>query len=119
MRKFSALVVEDDEELGEIFVDLLETTGLKVERVGDGQLALDSLKQFTPDIMMLDMHLPRVSGLEILQQVRADARLQNIEVVIVTADALLSNVVRDQADFVLIKPVDYSQLNTLIERLAG
>lgn len=118
MSSLTALVVEDEEELGEIFSDILESCGMVVSRVADGQLALDWLAQSRPDIMILDLHLPRVSGIEILRQVRSDTQNKHTEVIVVTADALLTTVIKEQADFTLIKPIDLDQLNTLISRLS-
>jgi CheY-like chemotaxis protein len=118
MSALTALVVEDDEELGEIFFDVLVSYGVTVSRVADGQLALDWLAQSSPDILVLDLHLPRVSGLEILRRVRSDPQRKHTEVIVVTADALLTTVIKEQADFTLIKPIDFDQLNTLISRLS-
>ena len=118
MSVLTALVVEDDEELGEIFSDLLEASGLAVSWVADGQVALDWLAQSSPDIIVLDLHLPRVSGLEILRRVRKNPEQKHTEVIVVTADALLTTVIKEQADFTLIKPIDFNQLNTLISRLS-
>jgi CheY-like chemotaxis protein len=119
MNTLSALVVEDDSELREIFADILMSFGVAVQQAGDGKLALNWLAQATPDVLILDLHLPGVSGLEILNRVRKDSRLQHIEVVVVTADSVLSTVVQEQADFVLMKPLDFRQLNTLFSRLAS
>ncbi len=114
----SVLVVEDDAELGEIYCELLEYSGMQVRHVTDGQQALDALAEEVPDVLMLDMHLPRVSGLEILRHVRADVRLKNSKVIVITADALLSGVVKEEADYVLIKPFDYEHLRTLLDRIS-
>jgi CheY-like chemotaxis protein len=114
----TALVVEDDDELGEIFSDILESSGMAVSHVTDGQMALDWLAKSSPDIIMLDLHLPRVSGLEILREIRRNTRLKDTEVIVVTADALLTTAVKEQANFILIKPINLEQLNLLINRLS-
>jgi two-component system, OmpR family, sensor histidine kinase TorS len=118
MSALTALVVEDDAELGEIFSDILESRGVAVNYVADGQLALNWLSEFTPDIMMLDLHLPHVSGVEILRHVRSDLQNKHTKVIVVTADALLTGVIKEQADFTLIKPIDLDQLNSLISQLS-
>ena len=119
MRNLSALVVEDDNELNEIFADILQTIGIQTRQALDGRQALNQLDDSVPDLVMLDMHLPFVSGLDILKRIRSDAALKHITVVVITADALLSNIVTDQADFVLVKPVDFDQLSTLVDRIAS
>jgi DNA-binding response OmpR family regulator len=117
MNKSFALIVEDDFELGEVFAVVLKVSDFDTELVRDGQLALKRLSEKVPDIVILDMHLPGISGLDILDQIRADARLSGVKVVVVTADALLASASDDKADITLIKPVSYHQLSDLSTRL--
>ena len=114
----SALVVEDDTQLCEIFAELFEYANMHVERTGDGQVALDMLANLTPDVIMLDIHLPHVSGLEILKWVRGEPRLANTKIVAITANILLKGVLKDQADYVIIKPPDFERLDTLMKEIA-
>ncbi len=112
-----ALIVEDDVELSEIFSVVLQASGVDTEIVRDGSLALARINATLPDVVVLDMHLPNVSGVEILTQVRADPKLQGTRVMIVTADAILARASEDQADLALVKPISYSQLSDLTARL--
>jgi CheY-like chemotaxis protein len=66
-----------------------------------------------PDVVILDLNLPRVSGIDILRQIRSDPRLVNTRVVVVTAHDEMVNDIQDQADLVLIKPVAFSQIRKL------
>lgn len=111
------LVIEDDEDLSVIFSEALKAAGFETEILRDGQIALDRVKRITPDILILDMHLPHVSGLEILNYVRSESRTELTNVVVVTADAIMAEQVRDSADFVLIKPITFGQLRDLTSRL--
>jgi CheY-like chemotaxis protein len=63
------------------------------------------------------MHLPIVSGGDLLKQIRSDDRLKKTVVVIATADARMGDAFNDIADFVLIKPITFSQLRDLTARL--
>ncbi len=115
--KERALVIEDDFDLSTIFVAALEQAGYEAEAIRDGLEAQERLKAETPDLVILDMHLPRVSGVELFSQIRADERLKKTLVVIATADARLGESYVDIADFVLIKPITFIQMRDLTARL--
>jgi DNA-binding response OmpR family regulator len=65
MGKPFALIVEDDIELSDIFSVVLRASGMDTEIVRDGKQALGRINATMPDVVVLDMHLPNVSGLEI------------------------------------------------------
>ncbi len=115
-RPFS-LVVEDDPDLANIFSEAVNAAGFKTEIVVNGRLALERLKEIAPHLVILDMHLPEVSGRDILAYIRNEPRLAKTIVVIATADALMGEEMRDQADFVLIKPITFGQLRDMSARL--
>jgi len=112
-----ALVIEDDIDLVTIFGEALQAAGFKVETIMDGSKAIVRLAEITPDVIVLDLHLPNVSGASILDQIRADARLTHARVILATADARLADMMQGQADLVLVKPVSFSQLRDLAKRL--
>jgi two-component system, cell cycle response regulator DivK len=112
-----AMVVEDDEDLAAIFTEALQKANYQVETVRDGLSAQRRIIQIEPHLVVLDMHIPYVSGGEILQQIRADVRLKRTTVVIATADARMGEMYTDIADFVLIKPITFTQLRDLVNRL--
>jgi chemosensory pili system protein ChpA (sensor histidine kinase/response regulator) len=117
MAAYLSLIVEDDVELADIFNIILTNAGLKTEVVRDGQLALERLAELVPDIVLLDVNLPHVSGLEILTHIKADPRLTHTKVVIVTANPHAVSQVEDEADLVLIKPVSFKQTLDLFGRM--
>ena len=112
-----AMVVEDDEDLAAIFTEALQKANYQVETIRDGLSAQRRIIQIEPHLVVLDMHIPYVSGGEILQQIRADVRLKRTTVVIATADARMGEMYTDIADFVLIKPITFTQLRDLVNRL--
>lgn len=83
----------------------------------DGRLALERLAEVVPNLVVLDLHLPYVSGVDILHQIRADERLADTQVFITTADPLIAESLRFEADLVLLKPVSFHQLRNLSSRL--
>ncbi|MFQ3566519.1 MAG: response regulator transcription factor [Aggregatilineales bacterium] len=72
------LVVEDDIDTAEVVTALLETAGYQAVVVGSGQLALDEIQASPPDLVLLDINLPDMSGLEVLREVRANSLLPMI-----------------------------------------
>jgi CheY-like chemotaxis protein len=113
-----ALIIEDDEDLANIFAEALRSIGLEIENVTDGESALNRLQSGdAPFVILLDMHLPRVSGKELLEMIKSDPRFSNTWTMITTADARLAEDYRDKVDFALIKPILYVQLRDLVNRL--
>ncbi len=112
------MIIEDDVELGDIISTVLQDSGLFTETVRDGGLALDRISATEPDVVLLDMHLPNVSGSDILASIRSTPKLSRTRVVITTADALLGRANEDKADLVLIKPITFDQILGLTTRLA-
>ena len=113
----TGFVVEDDEDLALIFTEALQKANYQVETIRDGLSAQRRLLQIIPHIVVLDMHIPIVSGADILKQIRSDDRLKQTVIVIATADARLGEAYTDVADFVLIKPITFTQLRDLTARL--
>lgn len=111
------LVIEDDETLCLVASQALLMAGYNAEIVSDGLVALDRLATTVPAIVILDLHLPQVSGREILRQIRADDRLTHTRVIVATADPGMAQFLRDDADLVLIKPYSFFQLKEFAARL--
>ena len=109
-------IVEDYEDTVTIFQWALERAGYEVEVAKDGATAQKRLTEIIPDLIVLDLHMPHVTGDVLLQQVRADERLANTRVFLATADANMAAQLRDQAEIVLLKPISLAQLQELAER---
>ena len=112
-----AYVIEDDEDLSTIFTEALLAANYEVETIVNGLTARQRLQEGTPHLVLLDMHLPGLSGEELLAQIHADKRLANTIVVITTADARLGDAYRDSADYILVKPISFTQLRDLTLRM--
>jgi CheY-like chemotaxis protein len=117
MNKPLALVIEDDVDLSEIFSMTLRGSGFETEMIRDGQLALDRLAGTVPAIILLDLHLPHVTGARILENIRANERFAKTSVIVASADARLAQEMHVQADLVLLKPVSIDQLRELAQRM--
>jgi two-component system cell cycle response regulator DivK len=117
MTKPLALIIEDHEMLSSLFNEALTEAGYETEVALDGQIASERLQEIVPYLILLDLHLPHVSGAELLKQIRADSRLDNTRIIVASADGTWSANLDDKVDFVLNKPVSYVQLRTLTSRL--
>lgn len=114
---YLAFIIEDDARLASICSITLEQANYETEIIQDGQIAIQRLAAVIPDVVILDLHLPSVSGADILKQIRADQRLTRTRVIIITADLFRAETLRPQADAVLIKPVSPIRLQGLITKL--
>ncbi|HEX9385370.1 MAG TPA: diguanylate cyclase [Anaerolineales bacterium] len=117
MEKPFALIVEDDRDIVALFRHVLDLAGYRTEIVLHGKVAAEYLAQSTPDIVLLDLGLPGMSGGEILAMMRADERLKNVPVVVITAHAHLVETLPVAPHLVLIKPVNIEQMSNLIQRI--
>jgi len=112
-----ALIIEDDYDASFIFAEALQAAGFETEIIRSGDTALARLTVATPDVVVLDLHLPRAAGTDILRQIRADVRLAGTRVIVATADPRMAEILEDEADLILIKPISFSQLRDLSARL--
>jgi DNA-binding response OmpR family regulator len=104
------LVVEDDEDIALALQRSLRLEGYDVRISRDGEAALDDVRQFLPDLVLLDLGLPKVDGIAVAQQIRSDG---DIPILMLTArDALESRVegLDSGADDYLVKPFERQEL---------
>jgi two-component system cell cycle response regulator DivK len=81
------LVVEDNELNLKLFCDLLRAHGYSAEPVRDGREAVERARAFTPDLVVMDIQMPYITGLELIEQMKADAELKATPIMAVTAYA--------------------------------
>jgi DNA-binding response OmpR family regulator len=79
------LVADDDGDIRDLVVFKLTQAGYDVEAVEDGAAALSSIEAQLPRLAILDVMMPGLSGIDVLRRVRADARLKDLEVILLTA----------------------------------
>lgn len=117
MLKPFALIVEDDHMLADIFSRALGNIDFETDVIRDGLSASNWLYENVPDLLVLDLHLPYLSGEMILNQVNADDRFIETKIMIVTADAEMAKYLKGNITLTLIKPVDVGHLQKLAHRL--
>ncbi len=84
----TVLIVEDNELNMKLFNDLLQASGYNTVQTKDGREALELARDHHPDLILMDIQLPEISGLEVTKIIKADEKLQDIPVIAVTAFAM-------------------------------
>jgi len=115
------LIVDDEFEIAQAYEAVLRSAGFEPQVLHDGQAAQARLQEIVPALVVLDLNLPRVSGRELLNQIRADVRLSQTRVIITTGDTQTASMIagEGQADIILVKPVSAAQLHDFALRLRG
>ena len=115
-----ALVVDDSITVRRVTQRLLERHGMRVATARDGVDALTILQDYVPDVVLLDIEMPRMDGYELATQIRADARLRHVPIVMITSrvgDKHRAKAIEIGVDDYLGKPYQESQLLDAIEPL--
>jgi len=116
------LVVEDNELNLKLFCDLLKANGFLVDPVRDARLALDHARSMTPDLIVLDIHMPHISGLDLIHLFKNDDMLKRIPIMAVTAYAAKAEEDRIRqagADAFVSKPIILHAFMQSIEDTMG
>jgi CheY-like chemotaxis protein len=118
MEESKTILIADDEPTLRELVRASLDGGYRFAEASDGVVALQLARELDPDVIILDLMLPRLSGLEVLEELRADERLQHIPVLVMTAwndtyDAALAA----GADRFLTKPFHPDELKLAVAEL--
>ena len=81
------MVVEDNDLNRKLFCDVLKANGFETLGIDDGNIALDGAREFGPDLIIMDIQLPGISGFDLITQAKQDAALAAIPILAVTAYA--------------------------------
>ena len=112
-----ALIIEDEPKLGVIYETVLKQAGYETEVIRRGDEALKRLSTAAPAVILLDLHLPYVSGVEILKVIRAIESLAKTPVIVMTADLYLAESMEGLAVYVVIKSYGVGRLREIIAQL--
>ena len=116
----TALLVEDDPDLRPELRRCLEEIGFDVVEVGSGRLAVDVLGRVAPAIVVLDLMLPELSGLEVCEYIRRTPELKRVPVLITSARGMPQDRAQAEeagADAYLVKPFSKDELIDAVRRL--
>lgn len=116
----TVMIVEDEPDVSELFAEMMRLSGLRVIKTYTSTPAMTLIAQERPDLVILDVMMPDVSGLEVLTYMRGDPQLASIPVVIVSAKAAPADIragLEAGATVYLTKPVGYTDLKAAVDRL--
>lgn len=117
--KPTALIIDDDKDLSEAFALALDLVGFETEIINDSTQAIERISAHKPDLVTLDMQMPRLSGAEVLRLIRANEQIKRTRVILITANERASSTeeMERMADVILIKPITFSQIKQIAARL--
>jgi two-component system cell cycle response regulator DivK len=116
------LVVEDNDLNRKLFCDVLMASGFSVEPVADGHHAIEAARNFVPNLVVMDIQLQDVSGLDLIGELKRDAILADVPVLAVTAYAGKGDEQRIRevgAEGYLAKPVSIGPFMAAVKGLVG
>ena len=119
MEQKTVFIIEDEEDAAELFAEMMRISGFRVLKTSKAAPAIAMMTADKPDIVLLDIMMPEVSGLDILRQMRRDPDLANIPVIMVTAKGMpadIKNGMEAGASTYLTKPVGFLELKEAVER---
>jgi len=116
MTKPLALIIEDHPQLNQIYTLALRED-FETVSFQDGAPAMEYMVGSIPALVVVDLHLSLTTGDQVLKAVHEDERLQVTKVILTTADVQKADMLYEQADIVLLKPVSPVQLRELAKRL--
>ena len=116
------MVVEDNELNMKLFHDLLEAHGYNTLQTRDGMEALELARTHQPDLILMDIQLPEISGLEVTKWLKQDDSLKHIPVIAVTAFAMKGDeekIREGGCEAYIAKPISVAELMETVNRFVG
>ncbi len=116
------MIVEDNELNLKLFRDLLAAHGYEIAETKEGNEAMGLARRFLPDLILMDIQLPEISGLDITRHLKADAELQHIPVVAVTAFAMKDDeekILRAGCQAYISKPISVGPFLATVRKFLG
>jgi len=118
----TVLIVEDNELNMKLFNDLLEAHGYSTLQTRDGLSALDIAREHMPDLILMDIQLPEVSGLEVTKWLKEDEHLRAIPIIAVTAFAMKGDeekIREGGCEAYISKPISVNSFLETVDKFAG
>jgi len=116
----TVIVVEDEPDAAELFAEMMRVSGFRVLKTFSSTPAISLIADEQPDVVILDIMMPDISGLEVLRFMRREEKLVDIPVIVVSAKSLPSDIrigLEAGATLYLTKPVGYLDLKKAVEQV--
>ncbi len=116
----SVLVVDDNKDITGLFKTILESSGHKCSTVNGGKEGLERLRKESFDLILLDLAMPDMSGIDVLEVVKSDPKLKSNKILIITASSPTdSEIIRIKKNYTILdvikKPINKAKLLQIIE----
>jgi len=118
MSQKKILVVDDEINILKTLTDLLSSSGYEVVTAMDGKAGIEMAKKAKPDLVLLDIMMPKVSGIELLKQVKSKTKHAHIPIIVLSAKSNIETIeeaMKNYADKYITKPYDPQDLLTSIQ----
>ena len=122
MSQKTVLIIEDEVDAADMFAEMMRVSGYRVLKTSSSTPAFTMMSTEKPDVVILDIMMPDISGLDILRQMRKNPELAGIPVVVVSAKSMPADIklgMEAGAFIYLTKPVGFVELKEAIERALG
>ena len=116
----TVIIVEDEPDAAEMFAEMMRVSGYRVVKIFSSTPAIDIIKTKNPDVVILDVMMPDISGLEVLRFMRREPKLADIPVILVSAKSMPSDIKTGMdagASNYLTKPVSFLDLKKAVDDL--
>ncbi len=115
------LVVEDNQDISLLLELLLESVGYQVKTVSNGKEALEEVEKIQPQLMLIDIMMPEISGIEVSRAIKEKSEREDLPILLVSAvDRLQDEQFLDsKADGIVYKPFDLNYLLSQVDRLTN
>jgi CheY-like chemotaxis protein len=114
----TVMIIEDEPDAADLFAEMMRLNGYRVIKAYSSTPALTLIAQEKPDVIILDIMMPEISGLEVLRYIRGEPELASIPVVVVSAKATPDDIragLEAGASIYLTKPVSYMDLKNAVD----
>ena len=112
----TVLVADDNDDTRQMFQSLLAAKGYRVIEASDGEQAVESIQHENPGLVLLDLGLPRLNGLNVIRRLRNELGLIEVPLVVITGyDNHFDTAVAAGCDDYLVKPIDFDRLDAILD----
>jgi len=116
----TVLIVEDEPDAAEMFAEMMRVSGFRVVKSYSSGPAIQLISSEMPDVVILDVMMPDISGLEVLRYIRQEPKLAKIPVIVVSAKSMPSDIkigLDAGASIYLTKPVGFLELKEAVDKV--
>jgi len=116
----TVMIIEDEADAAELFSEMMRINGFRVIKMFSSAPAIPIISQERPDVILLDIMMPDISGLEVLRYIRREPELSSIPVIILSAKSMPGDIktgLEAGASMYLTKPVGFQDLKNAVEQV--